>query len=84
MRPEYKETVVEIVSNPKIKNLVYNLLNECIIDEERRKSLHYMEHGTYPQHRDLISKLLYDLDLVEKDRIEKLKNAVVIEGVKNV
>lgn len=84
MRKEYKEAVEKVVTKSEIQELVYNLINECIIDEERRKSVYYMEHGNYPVQRDLLSKLMYDLELVKADRLSKLQNAVVIEGVTNV
>ncbi|AVQ32648.1 hypothetical protein C4N18_15485 (plasmid) [Fusobacterium varium ATCC 27725] len=80
VRDEYKKLIHEIVSEPKIKNIVYNVINEAILDEERRKAEFYMEHGRYPEHRDILLKLMYDLELNAKDRELKIKRAEMIGG----
>lgn len=83
MREEYKKVVNDVITNPNIKDIVYNLLHECMIDEERRKAEYYMTHGKYPENRDILHKLMYDLELVSLDRKNKLKKAEMVGG-KNV
>ena len=49
------------------------LLIDCLRKEsEREMEIHFIEHGKYPEQRNLISKLLFDLDIAkEATKIEE-------------
>lgn len=84
VRSEYKELVKKIICDPDLKEIVYNLLQEVILDEERRRAEYYTDNGVEAPRRDLLNKLMYDLELYEVNLKAKLKQAETIGGKDNV
>ena len=39
------------------------LIEECILDDIRQREIYYLSNGRYPQQRDLLMKLKFDLNI---------------------
>lgn len=62
-------------------NLI-NLIDHCIIDEEREREEQYLEKARYPEKRELLGKLKIDL-LTRKKMIELEAERERIRGGSN-
>lgn len=58
---KYKELLFKFYANPEI----YELIDLVILDSIREREEYYLAHKSYPQDRDLISKLKSDLNTIK-------------------
>lgn len=71
----YKELLIKYCKNTELTELI----KECTIDLEKANELSYMKNGEYPEKRNPLMKLLYDLEntKIVLDR-QALKNKVEV------
>lgn len=67
--PEYKKLLIKFCSNKELTELI----KECILDLEKAKELHYNRNNKYPEERNPLMKLLFDLEQVRLT-MEEVKN----------
>lgn len=57
----YKELLIKFAKNEELKEL-FDLAR---LDDVREREIYYSTHKSYPEHRDLVGKILIDLYTVE-------------------
>ena len=59
---EYEKLLKEFCMNENI----FNLIEQCILDEYGKRETHYITNGKYPEERNLLMKLKADLIVTEQ------------------
>lgn len=59
--PKYQELLIKFCKN----NELTELIKECILDLEKAEEVFYMENKKYPEQRNSLMKLMYDLEQTE-------------------
>lgn len=62
VRQKYKELLIYF----KKDDYLMSLLNECILDDVRHRENLYSKTGRYPDKRDLLHKLISDLEFMKQ------------------
>lgn len=65
----YKELLIKYSGNDEVMELLKLVRNDYI----RERESYYLVHKQYPMDRDLIGKLMVDLDTTKKFLVEKNK-----------
>lgn len=61
LRSDMRSAYIKLLKKYCVDGNLINLINRCIIDEEREREEHYLETGKYPEERNMLNKLKFDL-----------------------